>query len=220
MPLHHLVAAVTISVLLLTGCSATTEDPAPSGAPEAAAPEPPAPVADVEVTAGPGPSTGCFDTIDRDYFWFDPQIKVRDDLDPHTDLTVKLTLEAEGAKVIGRPHLFAPVNFGGRIDYSGLITWKGRRHLLKSRLLGGGQSFFETDEDWVPLPDANMLVGFRIRFDDDVVAGKKVANFTAVSAHTAPRTTPEDAQPVTSVPIDEHWATGRACADLPEIQGL
>lgn len=158
-------AALSIlGIVLTTGCQADSSNdaqPAPSmstvtgtASPDAAA----AAEAPLELTDGQRGKICLQQSPDVDLAWFNTQWKANEELDSFEFSLVG----ARGVRMVGTPITVPPVNFGGRIDYSGAVSWDTRSDLAKERVI----SWWQRDNTlfWTPIKDESGLLVLHLRF--------------------------------------------------------
>ncbi|MCR6030457.1 hypothetical protein GGQ22_03265 [Nocardioides sp. zg-579] len=136
----------------------------------------------------------------RDLAWFDVQWEALADLDGFAFELV----DPVGVRQVGEGIVVPPVNYGGRIDYSGATTWSGRADIGRS----GEVSWVERDpvSSWVPVEGQTGLVVLHLRFDGTP------ASISGVRATWAAA---DGEQGETTVDLDERWTfaeTEAGCA--------
>lgn len=171
-----LAAVVAAGVLTTTGCTVGTATPTD---------RPPAET--VTVTAAPEGTRGvtltssvldsetCVKAGMRDFAWFEVQVSVHEDLE---QVSFELP-DADGVRVVGQPQLLLPVNFGGRFDTRGLVTWEGRAAAYDQRQVG---SVEDSVDVWTPIEGQTAMPAFHLRLDHAVAAGDAEARLDEVVA--------------------------------------
>ena len=217
-------AATMVAVILMTtsaSCSSDEDDDQSAPQPPAAsgsAPTVPTPSAgsdgaqanDLEVDDGvmalstnTRGGTSCFDGDIVDYGWFDTSWRSHTDLD-----SVRFRLEGStGVRVVGSPTTIPPVNFGGRIDYGGMIEWSDKSPLANDRVIRWSS---RGDTDFLsPIEDQTGLLLFHLRFDGAALTGKQSA---ALGDLVAAYTTLEGETATVTLDIDQRFTVGKkAC---------
>ena len=146
-----LVAVSGLALMLTAGCTSGSSDDA-KPAPASAAPESssspsssaPSPGFDAEtgqvtrvepalaVTTDTRRATVCYEADGRDLAYVDYSWRAA------TDLTVSKVelVDPVGVRLVGRPVTVPPVNYGGRIDYGGILDWKTHeKRLARNRFV-------------------------------------------------------------------------------------
>ncbi|MBZ5741370.1 hypothetical protein [Nocardioides mangrovi] len=211
MILHRAVLAAACGVLALAGCSSDPDEPESTGASPSSATSEASPstsaVAEaepaLELTTGTIREHDCVEPADRilDLAWFDVMWRAHEDLDSfHFRL-----VDSDGAKAIGPGFTVPPVNFGGRIDYSGALRWDGWRRGINDRMLSTiqmGSVVF-----WSPIEDETGLLVLHLRFDpralraDGVHIGGVEATYRTADGETG----------TASVDTDLRWVERDRC---------
>jgi len=107
--------------------------------------------------------TTCFADEIPDLAWFEVRWKSLAQLDSFRFELVG----SRGVKSVGSGWIVPPVNYGGRIDYSGSALWDGWRQALNDRLLSTSQ--MDRVDSWVPDKGQSGLLVLHLRFDPKVV---------------------------------------------------
>jgi hypothetical protein len=166
------VAALSSSVLVMTGCSADTASPKVESSSKDATP-----AALVLQTDSPE-GTACFDRGNPgDLAVFEFQWKALADLEKF-DFQI---VGAEGLKQVGPAKTVLPVNKGGQIMFGGVVPWADVREVLggHSQVAPGAP---ESVDGWVPIEGQSGLLVLRVRFDDAALMSKNGASYDGVKA--------------------------------------
>lgn len=203
---------LTAAVATVSGCSDDTSSAAPhdptarptgsgatpTDATDAADPDSSATTAQPALrlhTSDAGGSV-CVTSRIRDYAWFDVTWKATEDLD-----SMRFDLPgAEHVRPVGDALTVPPVNYGGRIDYSGATSWAGRADLGKDRQISWSQR--DTVWSWTPVKGQTGLLVLHLRFDGDPARIDRVrARWTTQDGRTGS----------TKVAVPEKWRFGPGC---------
>lgn len=138
----------------------------------------------------------CVASRIRDYAWFDVTWKATEDLESMAfDLP-----GAEHVRAVGDALTVPPVNYGGRIDYSGATSWTGRADLGKDRQISWSQR--DTVWSWTPVKGQTGLLVLHLRFDGEPARIDRVrARWTTQDGRTGS----------TEVAVPERWRFGPGC---------
>lgn len=211
--MRMMTALLTTSALVaLSGCTSDTPDGREGNEADHGS-TPQASAAPLELDADEGTGTLCFGKhaqVQDDLAWTATQIRVLEDLED-----VKVDIEGEGVRS-KRAFIVRPTNAGGRINHSGVVSWPTRRDLVDNRQYAADAAFDETDVWWAPAEGENVQVIMRLQLDDAVRDGDATARITAVTASWQGQD-PDDSGTVRAS-VDEHWAVGAGCGDLPEVE--
>lgn len=183
-----------------TSSESTSSDPTPtapatSGDPADVDPDGDGFAADDGVLALTTTARGasCFDGAIADYGWFNAQWEAHVDLD-----AVRFRLTGNtGVKTVGSPTTVPPVNFGGRIDYGGMVDWADQSPLATDRFVYWPD---RDDADFLsPIEGQTGLLLFHLRFpqatvdgDQDASLGDLVAEYTQADGTAGTVTLPID----------------------------
>lgn len=169
-----------------TSPSASESEPAAGS--EAATGEEP-----LELTTSTVENETCVTGPERDYAWFEVSWKALADLEEFSFEIV----EPVGVRQVGPGIVVPPVNYGGRIDYSGSTTWSGRADIGQSREV----SWIERSPvpDWVPVEGQTGLVVLHLRFDGSPAS---------IDGVRATWTTGDGTTGETVVDVPERWTFG------------
>jgi len=149
-----------------------------------------APTKTVTVTAEPDPepltlttenvrTKACFDDpAPADVAWLDVQWQAHVDLD---EFSFELT-GAKGVTQVGSAETVPPVNFGGRIGFSGEVTWEGHRKYLANNVSDITGSNIESADLKTPIEGETGLVILHLRFDPKVLGTEKGGRLAGVKA--------------------------------------
>lgn len=135
--------------------------------------------------------------------WYDVQWRAGVDLE---EFSFSLT-GAEGVRLVGAPKTVPPVNFGGRIDYSGTSTWEPHKRLIRRANAVNGFNLDSVDF-WSPLAGETGLLVMHLRFDPDALASAAGARLGGVSAAY---TTADGETGEASVDTRNVFRTGKRC---------
>ncbi len=198
LPAVPLLAAASLAVAVLTSCS--TEDETrgsaePTSAASAAATagsdetpsETPSGGTDMAITTTVEPLVLSSSTVNADsclldpgdpvdQSWYEVTWKAHADLESFSFELV----DPVGVRQVGQAVSVPPVNFGGRIDYSGASTWQDRAEGYDSVFTDARAA--ERVDFLSPLEGQTGLVAFHLRFDPDVVASRQGASVAGVKA--------------------------------------
>ncbi|MCB0893871.1 MAG: hypothetical protein H6529_02240 [Nocardioides sp.] len=163
-------APLVLASALLAGCSSSDDGDAGTGPdPDAAstAAGSPSPSATDEpallTLSADATGTTCFADGVPDLAWFEVQWRSLAELDSFRfDL-----VGSHGVRTIGSGWIVPPVNYGGRIDYSGSALWQGWRRAINDRVLSASQ--MDQVAFWVPSEGQSGLLVLHLRFDPKVV---------------------------------------------------
>ncbi|MCW2792101.1 MAG: hypothetical protein JWO76_1199 [Nocardioides sp.] len=160
-------ALSVVGLVLASGCDAGADpdaDAGPTASPTSAAPSAePTPQADapLELTTNSQRSTSCLKESGKvELAWFESEWKANEDLESFRFSLV----DAAGVRSVGFPINVPPVNYGGRIDYSGATSWDRRDLIGKQRFVSWSQR--DSTDAWTPIEDQTGLVVFHLRFTE------------------------------------------------------
>ncbi|MDP3894003.1 hypothetical protein [Nocardioides sp.] len=144
----------------------------------------------------------CFaDRAPADMAWYDVRWRANVDLQ---EFSFEIS-GAEGVTQVGAARTVPPRNFGGRIDASGIVSWKDHPQVLRRNPhLSGGA--VESTLARHPIAGETGMVVLRLRMDPDVLATDAGARFDGVHATY---TTGDGEQGQTQVATQQVFKTGR-----------
>jgi hypothetical protein len=174
-----------LAVLVVTGCSGSDgPDATPPTVTVTAQPSESASAASMVAADPPleliggGTSRTCFGPLTaRDLAYWNETWKANTDIN---SIKFRLVNPIGVHQLVGDTINVPPVNFGGRIDYSGFAAWDDRAEVLDDKVLvwdAADQMAFET-----PIEDESGLAVLHLRFDEHALASPAGATFDGVTA--------------------------------------
>lgn len=171
--------AALLVVLAVTGCTSTDQPTADAGGPTASRSRPAGGQESTQqrplVLHGDGGGT-CHQASVANLAFFDISWEATTDLD---SLKFRLT-NAHGVRQLDNSLNVPPVNFGGRIDYSGASAWDQRVQVLNNRFLLWPQH--GPLWTWSPIKGETGLPVLHLRVDQRRANSDEGAGFDGVTA--------------------------------------